>query len=68
MPSNVYCRSLASLSHPSESLAAGQWFSPGTMVSSTNKTDHHDITDILLKIVLNTNPQPYYMHAVSKHL
>ena len=25
-------------------LATGQWFSPGTLVSSTNKTDHHDIT------------------------
>jgi hypothetical protein len=24
------------------------------MVSSTNKTDHHDITEILLKVVLNT--------------
>jgi hypothetical protein len=23
-------------------LAAGQWFSPGTQVSSTNKTDRHD--------------------------
>jgi len=21
----------------------GQWFSPGTLISSTNKTDHHDI-------------------------
>ena len=35
-------------------LAAGQWFSPGTPVSSTNKTDHHDITEILLKVVWNT--------------
>jgi hypothetical protein len=34
--------------------AAGQWFSPDTPVSSTNKTDHHDITEILLKVVLNT--------------
>jgi hypothetical protein len=25
----------------------------GTPVSSTNKTDHHDITEILLKVVLN---------------
>jgi hypothetical protein len=32
----------------------GLWFSPGTPVSSTNKTDHHDITEILLKVVLNT--------------
>ena len=32
-------------------LATGLWFSP---VSSTNKTDRHDITRILLKVVLNT--------------
>jgi hypothetical protein len=32
----------------------GQWFSPGTPVSYTNKTDCHDITEILLKVVLNT--------------
>jgi hypothetical protein len=35
-------------------LASGQWFSMGTPVSSTNKTDRHDITEILLKVVLNT--------------
>jgi hypothetical protein len=35
-------------------LAAGQWFSPGTPVSSTNKTDRHDITEILLEVALNT--------------
>ena len=28
-----------------------------TPVSSTNKTDHHDITDILLKVALNTIKQ-----------
>ena len=32
----------------------GRWFSPGTPVSSTNKTDHHDIAEILLKMALNT--------------
>ena len=32
----------------------GQWFSPGTPISSTNKTDCHVITEILLKGVLNT--------------
>ena len=32
-------------------LATGLWFSP---VSSTNKTDSHDITEILLKVALNT--------------
>jgi len=26
----------------------------GTAVSSTNKTDRHDITEILLKVALNT--------------
>jgi hypothetical protein len=31
-------------------LGAGQWFSPGTPVSSTNKTDCHNITKILLKV------------------
>ena len=32
----------------------GRWFSPGTLASSTNKTGRHDITGILLKVVLNT--------------
>jgi hypothetical protein len=32
-------------------LATGRWFSP---VSSTNKTDRHDINEILLKVALNT--------------
>ena len=31
-----------------------QWFSPSTPVSSTTKTDFHDITEILLKVALNT--------------
>ena len=35
-------------------LATGQWFSPGTPVSSTNKTDRHNITEILLKVALNS--------------
>jgi hypothetical protein len=30
------------------------WFSRGTLVSSTSKTDHHFITEIVLKLVLNT--------------
>jgi hypothetical protein len=29
-------------------------FSPGTSVSSTTKTDRQDITEILLKVALNT--------------
>jgi len=35
-------------------LVAGRWFSLGTPVSSTNKTDRHDTTEKLLKVVLNT--------------
>jgi hypothetical protein len=35
-------------------LATGWWFSQGTPVSSTNKTDHQDIAEILLKVVLST--------------
>ena len=31
-------------------LTTDWWLSPGTPVSSTNKTDRHDITEILLKV------------------
>jgi hypothetical protein len=33
-----------------ESLATGQWFSPDILVSSTNKTDRHDITEINIDV------------------
>jgi hypothetical protein len=36
-------------------LETARWFSP---VSSTNKTGRHDITEILLKVALNTRNQP----------
>ena len=46
-------------------LATGRWFSPATPVSSTNKTDRHDITEILLKVPLNdikqTTKHPRYL-------
>ena len=32
----------------------GRWLSPGTLATSTNKSDRHDITEILLKVALNT--------------
>jgi hypothetical protein len=35
-------------------LAAGWCVSPGTPVSCTNKTDHHDKTEISLEVALNT--------------
>ena len=48
-------------------LAAGRWFLPDTPVSATNKTDHLDITEILLKVALNTiilTPLPRIFHDV----
>jgi hypothetical protein len=36
-------------------LAHGRWISPGTPASSTTNTGRHDITEILLKVALNTN-------------
>jgi hypothetical protein len=35
------------------SIEPGRWFSTGPPVSSTNKTDRHDITEILLKVALS---------------
>jgi hypothetical protein len=35
-------------------LATDLWFSSGTLASSTNKSDIHDITEIVLKVALNT--------------
>jgi hypothetical protein len=45
---------------------AGRWFSPGSPVSSTNKTDHRDITGILLKtkILTLTLHASYYSYGV----
>jgi hypothetical protein len=40
-------------------LVAGRWFSPGTPVSSDNKTYRYDIANyILLKVALNTITHP----------
>jgi hypothetical protein len=38
-------------------LAQGRWFSPVTPASSTTKTGHHDIAEILLKMAFNTKNQ-----------
>jgi hypothetical protein len=40
-----------------QGLSTGRWFSPGPPVSSTNKTDRQNITEIFLKVVLNTIKQ-----------
>jgi len=50
-------------------LTTGRWFSPGTPVSSTNKTDYHDITEILLKVALITiKHQTYSRHDINAKL
>jgi hypothetical protein len=38
--------------------------SPGTLVSFTNKTDSHDIAEILLKVALNTMTLTLKHHSV----
>ena len=43
--------------------ATGRWFSHGSPVSSTNKTDRHNITEILLKVALSTNKQTKHKNA-----
>jgi len=35
-------------------IGTGRWFSPDIPVSSTNKTGRYDITEILLKVAINT--------------
>ena len=41
-------------------LAADRWFSLGTPVSSTNKTDRHDITEILLNTITPSLTHPLF--------
>jgi hypothetical protein len=48
-------------------LETGRWFSSGPPVSSTNKTDCHDITEILLKVALNTIKQTNNTNQVMSH-
>jgi hypothetical protein len=53
----VYCVNPAMCDKIWHWLAAGRGFSPGTLVSSTNETGGQDITEILLKVALNTIDQ-----------
>jgi hypothetical protein len=47
-------------------LAHGRWFSPGTPASSTTKTCHHDIAEILLQLALNTKIQVHSFHIARR--
>ena len=50
-------RLAAARDHAYQLLVHGQWFSPGTLASSTTTTGHHDIAKILLKVALSTKNQ-----------
>ena len=49
-------------------LTTGRWFSLGTPSSSINKTDLHDITEILLNVALNTINQPSKIEKQISHI
>jgi hypothetical protein len=49
-------------------LATGRWFSPRTLITSTNKTDRHDITEILFKVALNTIRLTNHPHYNKKNI
>ena len=52
------CTHLAAASDKvSQLLAHGRWFSPGTPASSTTKTGHHDIAEIMLEVALKHQNQ-----------
>ena len=45
-------------------LGASRWCFLGTPVSSPNMADRHDMTEILLKVALNTNPLVYLLPKI----
>jgi hypothetical protein len=45
---------------------ADLWFSAGTPVSFTNKTDSHNIAEILLKVALNTMTLTLKHHSTNE--
>jgi hypothetical protein len=48
-------------------LVTYQWFSPGPPVSSTNKTDCHEITEISLKVALNITQKQTKTYVCQHH-
>ena len=48
-------------------LATGRCFYPGNPVSSTNKTDRHDITEILLNVALITITLTLYILWIAEY-
>jgi hypothetical protein len=57
VPISIRARCITLCDNVCQWLATGRWFSPGTPVSFTNKTERHDMAEILLKVALNTIKQ-----------
>ena len=64
--SNLTHGEMYSMQHYVIKFVSDLWFSPGTPVSSTNKTDRHNITEILLKVALNTITLTLYLRTCFK--
>ena len=56
-PSQAMCTDATLCDKVCQWLATGLCLYPGTPVSSTIKTDYHNITEILLKVALKTKNQ-----------
>jgi hypothetical protein len=54
--------------HNGQKKKSGRWFSLGTQLSSTNKIERHDITQILLKVALSTINQTKFRKSLWDHL
>jgi hypothetical protein len=57
----LWARSTTLCDQVGQWLATGRWFSPGP---STNKTDRHHITEILLRVALNTIKPTQTIHLL----
>jgi hypothetical protein len=65
-PSLLNTKKIALHSQVYHLLAHGRWVSQGTPASSTTKAGRHVITEILLKVALNTNNQT--IHQVKREV
>ena len=45
----------------------GRWFSPGSLISSTNKTDRHDVTELLLRKWPKHHQTNKQKHHITNH-
>ena len=57
---NTFIWILVIIEYITGTIAEGRWFRSGTSISSNNKTDRNGITEILLKVALNTITTKHY--------